>query len=159
MAKRGPKPMPTKILKLRGSNRAGRRKGGVNVPLNRPRIPRWLTGEARREWQRTAPLLARLGLLTQIDRTMLAIYCQAFADWRQADRFLQDMIAGGSGVVVVTKKGNVVQNPALAVRNQAVERLRKIAAEFGMSPASRVGLETQPRATDQQQKQRFFGGA
>lgn len=77
-------------------------------------------------------LLVALGMMTQIDRSGLAAYCQAYARWVEAEESLAKR-----GTIVKTKAGNVIQNPYLAVANKAMDNMRKFLIEFGMTPASR----------------------
>jgi phage terminase small subunit len=47
--------------------------------------PRWLLPEARRLWREINASLGRAGVLTALDRTQLALYCQMWARWRAAE--------------------------------------------------------------------------
>ena len=87
--KPGKRPTPTKVLKLRGSWRAKGRADDLLFSCNRPMMPRWLTGPAAKEWKRIVPELEKMGILAPVDSTMLAMYCTAFAEWRQADKLIK----------------------------------------------------------------------
>ena len=50
---------------------------GVNPRVEIPSAPKHLGIEARKEWKRITPLLEELGLVSGLDRTALALYCQA----------------------------------------------------------------------------------
>ncbi len=78
MGKRGPKPTPTAVLKLRGSTLVtGRREAAeVQGPAGTPDAPEWLDEEARAAWDRIVPLLEGMGVLTRIDGNALARYCR-----------------------------------------------------------------------------------
>jgi P27 family predicted phage terminase small subunit len=52
-------------------------------------MPRALTGEARKEWQRVVPVLSEMGLLTTVDRATLIRYCEAWAEWLDLDAWLK----------------------------------------------------------------------
>lgn len=134
MPPRGPKPLPTHIKQLRGTLRQGRQHGREpRVDIEVPACPRELAPEAKREWRRIAPQLARLGLLTGIDRTMLALYCDTYGRWIEAQRALQ-----AYGVVVKSPSGFPMQSPYLAITNKCLEQMRLLLQEFGMSPSSRT---------------------
>ena len=92
--------------------------------------------EGKREWRRIVPLLIDLGLYTDLDYAALAMYCQAYGRWVQAERTLakQDLILTGA-------EGGTYQNPMLHVANKAWEQMRKILAEFGLTPSSRSRLQ------------------
>jgi P27 family predicted phage terminase small subunit len=84
------------------------------------------------------------GLLTSVDRDALALYCSAFARWREAEAKLVT-----DGLIVTTNVktdkngdviggGNEVQSPYLAVANRAQETMIKLQEQFGMTPSSRM---------------------
>jgi len=151
MGKRGPKKKPTKILKIRGSWRGNVRKTEVKVPQKAPSPPAWLSGNAKREWQRVMKILSPLNIITELDRTILAAYCQCYADYVEALDHCKH------GILIKTTSGNVIQNPAIGVKNTALKLLHKMATEFGMSPSARSQLETPPLLTkEEQKKERFF---
>jgi P27 family predicted phage terminase small subunit len=112
-------------------------------------MPKWLTGDARNEWKRILPLLEEMGILAEIDRTMLALYCKCYAEWREADALCKSLL-------IKTTNGNIIQHPALSIRTNAWERLRKVCAEFGLSPSARTGLAAMPKSRDTKDKGRFF---
>jgi hypothetical protein len=74
-----------------------------------------------------------LGLLTRIDRGMLAAYCQAHALWVEAVQAI-----GRYGTMVKSPNGYPMQSPYVAVANKQVEIMGRIAAEFGMTPSCAV---------------------
>ena len=94
--------------------------------------PSWLSDEAKAEWRRVAPELHRRGLLTLLDRTALALYCQAYAQWREAEQVLAER-----GMTYVTNTGNMRQRPEVAIAASAHRAAKAMALEFGMTPGSR----------------------
>src|SRR5215831_17432794 len=83
---RGPKPTPTALRILRGN--PGRRPLNAREPKAAPATltpPAWLKGLAVAEWHRIAPVLHRLGILTEVDDIALAAYSQTYARWRDSD--------------------------------------------------------------------------
>lgn len=48
------------------------------------------------------------------------------------------------GVVLKAPSGFPVQSPYLAIANRAMEQLRQLLSEFGMSPASRARVQALP---------------
>jgi P27 family predicted phage terminase small subunit len=167
MGKRGPKPTPKPTLKIRGSWRAKQKPGAKNsrggeLEYVRPACPQWLTGDARKEWKRIIPILEKMGTIIEADRTYIALYCKAYAEYREAESLVKSPL-------IITKKkkkklkdgtviesgGNIIQHPALSIRNAAWERLRKITNDLGLSPPGRAGLTIKPKSTDNK-KSRFF---
>jgi P27 family predicted phage terminase small subunit len=133
MASRGRKPLPTKLKLIRGTLRKGRANDQEpRVKAGIPRCPTELNAVAKREWRRIAPELAALGLLAKVDRTALALYCDAYARWIEAVRSIERF-----GVVIKSPNGLPIQSPYLAIANKSGEQVRLLLAEFGMTPASR----------------------
>lgn len=90
MGARGPKPTPKNVLKFRGSWRGNLADDGdVKPDVEIPGCPKHLLPEARKEWRRITPLLQDLGLVSMIDRTALALYCQEWAWWVWHDQAFQ----------------------------------------------------------------------
>ena len=132
---RGRKPKPTKTKELAGNPGKRPLNGGEPqppVPERVPYSPRHLNEDARKEWSRVIGMLMDVGLYTEVDRAALAMYCQAWGRWVQAERKLaeQDLILTG-------EKGGSYQNPMLHVANKAQDQLRKMLPEFGFSPSAR----------------------
>ena len=157
---RGPKPKPVELRVLHGT---AARTLAARVPQPRrklPRCPEYLTGEAEDCWKRTAKELYDAGLLTVIDRDALAVYCTAFARWREAEAQVAKR-----GLVVVTnvKKdedgnviggGNYIQNPWLAIANKALEQMLKLEESFGMTPSSRMRVKADIAAAGRRRRRR-----
>jgi phage terminase small subunit len=77
---RGRRPKPTHLKVLMGN--PGKRPLNANEPRPEvaiPDCPVELGEVARREWDRMAPQLASLRILTHLDRAALAAYCGAYS--------------------------------------------------------------------------------
>jgi len=146
MGRRGPLEETPATLSLKGSWRAKTRAKQAQ-PRPRPgaNCPAILRGPARAEWHRVAPELRRLGLLTVLDRALLATYCQTWARWLEANELVER-----EGLTVARLKG-AKPHPALTVAGECARLLVVLAREFGLSPTSRqrlrVGVEP-PKPTD-----------
>jgi P27 family predicted phage terminase small subunit len=137
----GPAPKPTALKKLEGNP------GKRTLPFNEPRpaasmpaCPAFIKGAARKEWQRLAPELYQLGLLTRIDRAALASYCLNYGRWEDAEKRLAKLARKSTDKMAYlyrTTNGNLILNPLLTVSKQAMELMHKFLVEFGMTPASR----------------------
>jgi P27 family predicted phage terminase small subunit len=129
---RGRKPLPSNVVRLRGNPGKRRRNDAEPRPESRvPPCPACLGDEARKEWKRLSKELAELGLLTGLDRGLLAAYCQAHALWVEAVSSI-----GRYGTMIKSPNGFPMQSPYVAVANKQVD----IAAEFGMTPSSRTRI-------------------
>jgi P27 family predicted phage terminase small subunit len=136
-------------LKLLTGRADGRDSGGRKVnpgPAFRrvpPRPPTWLSPEAKAEWKRVAPGLARLDLLKEEDRAMLAAYCETWSVFVAATR---DVTRTGLTIIQTTRRpdGSVsertVANPSVAIARNAGRELRGFAAQFGLSPSTEQAL-------------------
>lgn len=137
---RGRKPKPTAVKELAGN--PGKRKLNKNEPkpdVEIPPCPAHLTGVAKEEWERVTIQLQAMGVIAEIDRAVLAAYCTAYKDYVNAEKELEK-----EGDVIFYESGNAAQNPRVGIKNKAIEKMVKIAAEFGMTPSSRSRLEVDP---------------
>lgn len=131
---RGRKPKPT-MLKLLAGN-PGKRPLNEREPTisgGIPDCPEFLDAVAKAEWERVAPLLDDMGLLSQADRAALAAYCVAYSRWRNAE----EQVAKFGTIVKSPDKGFPMKSPYLTVADQALENMRKLMVEFGLTPSSR----------------------
>ena len=130
---RGRKPMPTAMKVMMGN--PGKRPINGREPRPGPAIPTCpshLSPTGKAEWKRLARQLQQLGILSQLDRSVLAAYCQSYGRWVEAERKLKE-----TPPLLKTPAGYVQPSPWLAISNKAVELMHKFAAELGLSPASR----------------------
>ena len=91
-------------------------------------------------WPLELPHLHRLGLLTKVDRAMLAAYCQAWGRHVQAEKILNQR-----GLTFVTPNGYIQQRPEVTISRKALHTAKVLAAEFGLTPSARSRIEI-PRA-------------
>jgi P27 family predicted phage terminase small subunit len=133
---RGRKPKPTALKVLAGN--PGKRKLNHSEPIapGIPECPEFLDTEAKAEWFRTAKVLTDMGVLTKADRSALAAYCVAYSRWVHAE----DQVKKYGFIVKSPEKGFPMKSPYLTVADQALEIMRKLMVEFGMTPSSRSRL-------------------
>ena len=127
---RGRKPKPTHLRVLEGTA-----KHNPSEPMPEPRVPTCpahLCPSAKAEWKRLARMLFTLRIMTELDRSALAAYCQAYGRWVEAERKLQD-----TPMLLKLPSGYVQQNPWLTIANKQLELMHKYLSEFGLSPVSR----------------------
>ena len=96
-----------------------------------PRAPSWLSLEAREEWTRVVPELVKRRVLTNGDRSVLEAYCLAIGIVRRAQTLI-----GAEGDMIATEQGPR-RHPAFQTLFQALTESRRLAAELGLTPASR----------------------
>lgn len=146
---RGRKPKPTRIKQLAGN--PGRRRLNKREPSVRgiPECPAHLDSLAREEWGRILPILTGMQILGSIDQGALAAYCQAYSTWAQAQRAIAK-----HGMTSVNAGGAPVPSPFIRISAIAVDQMRKLAAEFGMTPSARSRL-VGAAASDDDEKDPF----
>jgi P27 family predicted phage terminase small subunit len=136
---RGRKPTPTALKIVRGNP------GKRALPENEPEpkgeavAPDWLSPAAAQHWSTVARQLEDAGLLTSMDAAALALYCEGFARWQDANALIAN-----TGVVVLGQNGTLTQNPAVHIANAVFDQMRKMLLEFGMTPSSRKCVSMVP---------------
>jgi len=153
MVPRGRKPKPTAVKELAGN--PGKRALNKHEPKPEegvPLCPEGMEGEARREWSRVVDELVRMGVMTTIDRAVLASYCSAYARWWNAEMKLKMM-----DDVITTAHGNKIQNPYVSISNRSMELMVKFAAELGMTPSSRARLVAEKPTEEDKMAGFLFG--
>ena len=152
MGERGPAPKPTHLKLLEGN--PGKRPINQNEPKPRPLMPQrpsWLTGEAKKCWERLAPICSRMGTLTEADGEAFASLCMSWADmvdnWRivkewkrQAKTSAKEKGKMDLGAVMKTATGYLQQIPEVAMYRQASKEFRAWCGQFGLTPSARTGL-------------------
>jgi P27 family predicted phage terminase small subunit len=164
---KGRKPVPTNLKILRGN--PGKRplkkdepKPGAPIVLQ---PPEHLSPGAVAEWERMAPALLQLGLLTELDIPAFEGYCEAYAEWKEAKNFARRV----PGVVKTTSKGknkngedkgggNIIPHPAKGLMNTAFKIWREFLSEFGMTPSSRSRVSATPKEKPKSSAWEGFGG-
>ncbi len=138
MARPGPAPTPTAILKMRGTARADRRRGEPQPHRGRPRCPAWLDRRAKDLWKRLVPQLQQMGVLARIDGQALARYCQTYSQYIDMVRAVRK-----DGYKRGIKNGYEQQTPEVGIATKLQAILLKLEAEFGMTPSARARLSVQ----------------
>lgn len=131
---KGRKPKPTHLKVVAGN--PGRRPLPANEPdveIKIPEPPEILEGLALEQWERLSKEFYNLGVMSEIDRDALVIYCKLYGRWVEAENRLKT-----EGLTLVNAKGVVVQSPYIGIVNRCVELMNKLLVEFGMTPSSRT---------------------
>ena len=95
------------------------------------------TATAKAEWERVIPELQMMGLLSTADRAALAAYCTAWARWVEAEAMVRKL----GTIVKSPEKGFPMKSPYLTIADQALETMRKLMVEFGLTPSSRSRIK------------------
>jgi P27 family predicted phage terminase small subunit len=142
----GRRPTPTYLKLIRGNPgcRKIKPEPQPRVPRTAPEPPDFLSDEARAEWARIVPQLRCLGLLTALDVTVAAAYCQSFGRWVAAERILAKMAAEDpdtKGLTITGTMGVPMLNPMLKVARLSAADMLRFSCEFGFSPAARTRIQ------------------
>ena len=89
--------------------------------------PEWLVPEARAEWDRVVEVYAEAGVVTPLDRAMLATFCQLWGRFVEAER----------------------SEPYAPVPVSHVVSMANIANRLGLDPSGRVKLPVQEKPDPQ----------
>lgn len=133
MAQSGRKPKPTAVKQLEGN--PGKRKLNENEPKpvkRAPPCPKWLTDDAKKEWRRLSKQMEHMGILTEVDMTAFAGYCQAYARWKEAEEFISK-----HGAIVKTPSGYWQQVPQVSIAQTYLRIMNRFCEQFGLTPSSR----------------------
>lgn len=136
---RGPARTPTKILKMRGSKRAGRNHAEPEPEPGIPDPPIPLTGEALKMWHHIIGITEDLGILTAGDGVTLARYCKIWIKWMACEELIDKK---GMTYEVKTKVGGkmIRQSPHAQMAMKLSDQLLRIEQEYGLTPASRSSV-------------------
>ncbi len=77
-----------------------------------------------------------MGVLTVADRAALAVYCQTYSRWVEAEEKL-----ASTPMLLKTPSGYVQQSPWLSVANKQMELMARYMGELGLTPVARARLD------------------
>ena len=97
-----------------------------------PQAPGHLDERARSRFAEMAEMLARHGVMTELDVFALARYAVISCRWIEAEAEVKRR-----GPVVKTEGGNAIQNPFLSIANKCLLQMAQLESEFGLTPSSR----------------------
>jgi len=134
---KGRKPQPTQLKLVKGN--PGKRAIPKNEPKIKPaapRVPVTLSDEAKKHWKIIVKQLSDARIMTKLDSDALALYCEAYARWVDANDKIKI-----HGMLVKTPSGYPIQSPYLGISNKSFEQMKSIMVEFGMTPSSRTRIQ------------------
>ncbi|PIE65383.1 MAG: phage terminase small subunit P27 family [Desulfobacterales bacterium] len=144
----GRKPLPDNIKQLKGTlQKCRQNKNPVKISARMLEPPDSLDAAGVQEWNRVAPILFDLGLLTEIDKVALEAYCNSYARWLEAEKNVKE-----EGMVIKAANGIEMQNPYLTVAQKCIKEMQSWLAEFGMTPGCRSKVSTAPRGNNSKWK-------
>lgn len=93
--------------------------------------PAFLQGRAREIWAEILPEVKTQGIASQAEAHGLACLCTSIADLEAAELAIAE-----HGLVHKTERG-ITKNPAISIKNAALQNIYKFSTAFGLTPASR----------------------
>ena len=96
-----------------------------------PDCPDFLDAVAKAKWAELCEVLGEMGLLSEADRDVMAMYCSAYSQWREADGMVKK-----SGLIIKTA-GSVGANPCVEIAANAKREILHYSALLGLDPTSR----------------------
>lgn len=163
MATNGRKPVPTDLKIIRGN--PGKRalpdpKIAVKVKAAAPEAPDHLTGPALKEWHRMIDALVEIKLMSKFDMAGLAMYCQAYGHWVEAELSFAECVKNdpnpaSRGFTILDAHGIPKVNPLFTATGAASRDVMRYCVEFGMTPSSRSRVTATATADDENPFQSF----
>ncbi len=153
MGARGPAPKPTKLKILSGN--PGKRKLNKREPKpasGSPTCPTWLSKEAKKAWKEIVPELAKIGLISVVDKIALSALCQAWAEFEISTKTLNKK----NGRLFTMETGYVGQHPAVAQQRSAWQAIKMFCALFGLDPSSRSRLSLPEKPAEPTALEKFL---
>ena len=150
MGKRGPRPEPVEILRLRGSQHQYDRKGEPDIIQGDAEPPEWLSDGAREQWNRMVLRLTESQVMSEAWRESLA---QACFWWDRFETLAKR--ASKEPVTIVTGNGVTRINPFHTALADASEKAMRYGREFGWTPAAKASVRVEETPQKTSKKKHF----
>ena len=133
----GRKPVPTALKLIKGTDQPCRMNKNEPKPkADRITMPAGLSPEAKKHWKQVIKHLKDAKIMTNLDVPALMIYCEAYAQWKDATDKIND-----HGAIIRGQNGPA-RSPYLMVAQKAFDQMKQMLTEFGMTPSSRTKIST-----------------
>lgn len=130
---------PTRLKVIQGTARADRMPANEPKPVPvAPEMPKDLDRYGKQAWRRLAPILERLGLLTEADLETFVAYCEAYSRYVRAVQRYRKVVKQVDPIEGI----DIIRRAELSVE-KAEHSLRLLGIEFGLSPAARSRLSVE----------------
>jgi len=133
--------IPTKLKVLKGTAKKSRLTPNEFDPETVDSLDsRFLENDyEKQEWELITSELAKVGLLTTVDISLIEAYCIEAAKYRTAIEQLRI-----EGTILKGKMGNYI-NPWHMVSERSFDRMFKIGQSFGLTPTARTKISAKPK--------------
>jgi P27 family predicted phage terminase small subunit len=102
--------------------------------------PKWLVGPALEEFNRLAPQMVALGVLTDWDRGLFVAWCET---WGRYVTLARQVSESGEIITEVGERGHKQVSPEISELRKCLDDMVKLAARFGFSPSDRTRIDIQ----------------
>jgi len=133
--------IPTKLKVLKGTAKKSRLTPNEFDPETVDSLDsRFLENDyEKQEWELITSELAKVGLLTTVDISLIEAYCIEAAKYRTAIEQLKI-----EGTILKGQMGNYI-NPWHMVSERSFDRMFKIGQSFGLTPTARTKISAKPK--------------
>jgi len=94
-----------------------------------PAAPEWLGERASAKWVKLWLLLDRECISPELHGDIVAMYCQAYADFREACD-----VVNAKGPIIKDDRERIVANPYVQVRDLAARQMAELGKTLGLRP-------------------------
>lgn len=109
--------------------------------------PDFLKPEGKKLWKKAIKELVGAGHLQIVDFEILALYCQAYANYIDFDAELREV-----NPIFYTENGYPVSHPLVKMCNDALEKVKNLGIKLNFNPDARiknkVGIDTKKEIKD-----------
>ena len=117
---------------------AGSQAGGRGLNLL-PECPEYLSPMAKLHWPELVESLGSHGIINELDRDILGIYCSMMSKFITLDEKLND--PEGPGMTQTTTKGYEVETATYNSWKGLIKPIMSYAKQLGLTPPARVALK------------------
>ncbi len=137
MGARGPLPNPNSEATRRGINSLSTQNdisdpGDWDVETELAEHGDWLGQHGKSMWRDVAPVLKQAEILTKLDLIAFSLMCHFWDTYQTADEQLRK-----TGSTYTTPRGRTETHPLVKIKKANADSFLGLAAQFGMTPASR----------------------
>jgi P27 family predicted phage terminase small subunit len=100
-----------------------------------PECPDYLTDKAKKHWAEIAPSLGNRGIVNELDRDVLGIYCSLLARFIELDNQLEIV-----GMTQMTKTGYEAETGTFTAWNKLLKPIMNYAKQLGLTPPARIAM-------------------
>jgi len=126
-----------KLQRAKGSGASSKTppEGPYLEPMKMRRPPQWFGMYARKFWNRIAPQLIELGLLTELDVVTFEMLCVMYQRTMQSRDELEK-----EGTTTVDERGLQRKHPLWQIYRESMNQFVLLCGDFGLQPTKRLQL-------------------